>query len=193
MPDTIAALANVTRILENRFFFKESKVMSEELKRLKHEEETIDALARASGINDTSVLKELVALAIRPETVAALCLVPVIEVAWADGAIDAREIEVFIKGSEKTGFQANMRILREWLLKKPDDALMQAWKQYMKGLCGVMNAKAHEQLCDDILDHAREVAKASGGFMGLVDPVSPEEKRKLEEMRAFLKETRLCG
>ena len=192
MPDVSTKLSNVARILENRFFFENNRILAEELKRLKQEEESVEALAQASGIANKIILTELVNLGVRPETVAALCLVPVVEVAWADGRIDAREIEAFVKGAIKTGSNASLRIFQEWLQKKPDENLEQAWKQYMKGLCGVMDANALSLLCDDILDHARDVAKASGGFLGLVDPISSDEKRKLEEMKVFLKETSLC-
>jgi hypothetical protein len=118
--------------------------------------------------------------------------VPVVEVAWADGRIDAREIEAFIKGATKTGSKATLRILQEWLQKKPEEGLEQAWKQYMKGLCGIMDARAHSLLCDDIVNHAREVAESSGGFLGLTDPISADERRKLGEIKAFLKETAPC-
>ena len=70
-------LSNVARILENRFFYENNRVLAEELKRLKQEEESVDALAKASGIASKIVLTELVSLGVRPETVAALCLVPV--------------------------------------------------------------------------------------------------------------------
>jgi hypothetical protein len=185
-------LSNVARILENRFFYENNRVLAEELKRLKQEEESVDALAKVSGIASKIVLTELVSLGVRPETVAALCLVPVIEVAWADGKIDAREIEAFVKGATKTGSRTSLRILQEWLQKKPDENLEQAWKHYMKGLCGVMDEKALSLLCDDIIAHARNVANASGGFLGLIDPVSSAEKKKLEEMREFLKENSFC-
>jgi hypothetical protein len=192
MTDSLTTLSNIARVLENRFFYSENRVLAEELKRLKQEEETVDTLGKASGITNKAVLRELVGLGIRPETITALCLVPVIEVAWADGKIDAREIEAFIKGAAKTGSNASLRILQEWLLEKPESGLEQAWKQYMKGLCGVMDTQAHSLLCDDIIDHAREVAKSSGGFLGLTDPISADEKRKLDEIKVFLKKTSPC-
>ena len=128
-----------------------------------------------------------------PETVAALCLVPVVEVAWADGAIDAKEIEAFIRGAEKTGAGASLRILQEWLREKPGESLLEAWKHYVKGLCGVMDATTHSRLCADIMTHATEVAKASGGFLGLGDPVSKEEQIMLDSLRSFLLDTPPCA
>lgn len=193
MSDSTTKLTTTARVLENLFFYAENRILVDELKRLRREEESIEALAGASNVADREVLSSLVKLDVRPETVAALCLVPVVEVAWADGAIDAREIEAFIKGAEKTGDRASVRILHEWLRKKPDASLLTAWKEYVKGLCSVMDATAHARLCDDIIEHATAVARASGGFLGLGDPVSPQERKILGELKAFLIDTPVCG
>jgi hypothetical protein len=189
MPDTWNDLYRTARVLENRFYFAENRVLVDELNRLKQEEETVGALAKVSDIADLAVLKELVRLGVRPETIAALCLVPVIEVAWADGSIDARELEAFVKGAEKNGSETSLRIIQAWLRKKPDDALLQAWRHYVTGLRGIMEKEVHTQLCRDIMKHATDVARASGGFLGLIDPVSPSEYRKLDELQVFFLDT----
>jgi hypothetical protein len=66
---------------------------------------------------------------------------------------------------------------------------LQAWRHYVTGLRGIMEKEVHTQLCRDIMKHATDVARASGGFLGLIDPVSPSEYRKLDELQVFFLDT----
>ncbi len=59
------------------------------LRELKQKEITREALAKASGISNQVILDKLLDLDIRPEIVGALAIIPLVEVAWADGSIDA--------------------------------------------------------------------------------------------------------
>ena len=91
MSDAISKISRISKILEDRFFFSESLVLKEQLAQLKRKRESAEALSIVSGIVNESVLMEFVALGIRPEIMAAMCLVPIIEVAWADGVFDDKE------------------------------------------------------------------------------------------------------
>jgi len=55
-----------------------------------HEAE-LEALAAASGVRDRAALEQLHAVGVRADSVAALALAPLIEAAWADGAVAGRE------------------------------------------------------------------------------------------------------
>lgn len=48
-------------------------------------------LAEATGVADANLVARIAGLGIRAETLAALTLVPLIEVAWADDRMDPRE------------------------------------------------------------------------------------------------------
>jgi hypothetical protein len=142
-----------------------------------------------SGIVNTTILKELVERQIRPETLAAFCLVPIIEVAWADGSISADERKAVLDGALKHGFGEDHTILNEWLKKKPEPSLLDAWEKYMEGLCEVVSKTTLQELHKDVLEHARNVAEASGGFLSLIDPVSPSEKAVLFQIENFFKKS----
>ncbi len=189
MPSSISKLS---RVLEALFFYSENLVLKNELERLQHEKETADALSRVSGIKNAEILKELVDRGIRPETLTAFCLVPIIEVAWASGSISPEERKAVLDGAAKHGFGADHAILKEWLKKKPEPSLLDAWEKYMIGLCEVVSSAAMKELRKDVLDHARIVAEASGGFLGLVDSVSPSEKAVLSKIEKFFKKNSPC-
>jgi hypothetical protein len=186
------SISKLSRVLEALFFYSENLVLKKELERLQHEKETVDALSKVSGIVNASILKELVQRNIRPETLAAFCLVPVIEVAWADGSISVEERKAVLEGASKHGFGEDHAILTEWLKKKPEPSLLDAWEKYMDGLCEVISKTTLQELQKDLLDNARSVAEASGGFLSLIDPVSPSEKTVLLKIEAFFKKSRSC-
>lgn len=192
MTDPISRLARISKILEDRFFFAESLVLKRQLALLKRQQETEDALSKVSGIVNKAVLKELVALNIRPEILSALFLIPIIEVAWADGTVEEKERQAILDGATKHGFGEDHEILKEWLLRKPNKPLNDAWRTYMSGLCEVIGNQCLASLKCDIIEHARMVAEASGSFLGLTNPVSPMEKAVLDSIAEFFRKSGPC-
>jgi len=192
MTDQISKVTRLSKVLEDRFFFADSRVLKDQLAHLKRQEETEEALSKVSGIVNKAVLKELVTLNIRPEILSALCLVPIIEVAWADGEITEEERQAVLEGAKKNGFGEDCEILKEWLLRKPDALLMDAWRAYMSGLCEIIGKEGLASLRAGILDNARLVAEASGSILGLTNPVSAMEKHVLDSIAAFFRQPGPC-
>ena len=91
------------RSLEEAFFFKHDAELVAEMRRREDVQTRKKALAEVSGIADEKVLDELVAHEIHAETLAAFSLVPVIEVAWADGTIQPAEEATILRAVEEAG------------------------------------------------------------------------------------------
>ena len=62
-------------------------------------EESKEALSEASGITNDSILENLFRLGIDAEMVAALQLVPLLEVVWAAGELDEKEKQAVLKAA----------------------------------------------------------------------------------------------
>jgi tellurite resistance protein len=182
------SISRMSKALEDRFFFEQNKILSEQYTRLKQEKECVEALSKVSGITDQSVLKELVAHKIRPETLAALSLIPIIEVAWADGTIDPKEEKAILEGLSAHGLGDDSTLVQEWLHTKPDAKFTDAWKAYIRGLSKEISVATMLTLENDILQHANNVAEASGRFLGLFNPVSDAERAVLTNIETFFKE-----
>src|SRR4051812_10983509 len=75
------------RALENQFYDKENKDKLSALKGKLDSQRSKDDLRKVSGMSDEAVLDRLVGLGLRANTIAALSLVPLIQVAWADGQV----------------------------------------------------------------------------------------------------------
>ena len=177
--------------LENAFYREDTETFRVQLELRRQEEDALEGLATASGISDKAVLRNLAGLGIRAETLAALTLIPLIEVAWADGKMDAKEREAILSGAESTGIpkqSPSYGLLRIWIEDQPAPDLVDAWSEFIGALCRELSDEQVERLRSNILGRAREVAEAAGGFLGLGPKVSKEEEEALQRLsRAFVR------
>ncbi len=190
MNNEFLALQKRGKTLEDLFFLRQDKILTEQHERMERMKETRRSLARVSGISNPDILQKLVELHIRPEVVATLALVPLVEIAWADGTVEEAE-KAAVLAAAKQSFvsarSADYTILKQWLTHRPSPKLLDAWKQYISGLREVLSAGQMKQLKEDLLGHARQVAQAAGGFLGLTRKISKAEKKILDEMTAAFK------
>jgi hypothetical protein len=142
-------------------------------------------LAAASGIHDEAVLDRLIELDIAPETLAAMTVVPLVHVAWADGTVQPEERRAIIQAARDAGVQprdGHYPLLEYWLNEKPNRAMLEAWELYIRALCQRLTPEEIAQLKRDVLTLARKVAQAAGGLLGLGNRISKAERRVLDEL-----------
>jgi hypothetical protein len=177
----------LSRRLEESFFLNQDKNLIEKLKAMHQMKDAKKALSKASGIANDKILSTLVELEIRPEILASLTLLPLIEVAWADGEIDSQEKKAILLAASKTRFakgSVNYDLLKQWIDHKPTPRLFSAWFEYIQGICESLSEKEIRELKNEIMNHTREIAKASGGFlgMGIGEMISDAEKAMLNKL-----------
>jgi hypothetical protein len=175
--------------LEDAFFQQQDKVLIENLKKMRKMKETKESLARVSGIHNEKVLEKLVELDVRPETLAPLSIIPLVEVAWADGSISREEEASVINAAALKGIKVGTiegDLLKEWLEHKPPAKLLDAWIHYMEGLCEKLTAQEKTALKKEIVGGAQAVAEASGGLLG-INKVSREEKAVIDKMEKIFR------
>jgi hypothetical protein len=179
------ALGDRRKALEEQFFTKHNEQLRQQLRESQEKQASRDALARVAGEAHPEVLDKLVELGISPETWAALEIVPLIEVAWADAKLEEKERSAVIKAAEANGITADSpshALLEDWLRHRPDGRLLAAWAEYVVGLCANLDAAQKEALRDEMLGRARTVAEAAGGFLGLGSKISREEEVVLQQL-----------
>ena len=176
------------RSLEEAFFRRRDKELVERLRREEEQKGLRQALANASGIHDPALLDRLVAAGARPEVLAAFSLVPLIAVAWADRKMDERERKAVLSAAEQIGVAVGSPahdILLSWLDQRPGPDLLDSWVAYVQTPRPNLTGADREHLSRDVLERARKVAKATGGFLGLGD-VSPSEREVLKRIESAL-------
>ena len=177
-------LGDRKKALEDSFFAKESEKLRRELAEKEAMQANRDALSEASGITDDAVLQHLIALDIGSDTLVALSLVPLVEVAWADGNVDDKERQAILAAAEGAGLDkkgASGQLLNRWLAKKPDREVLATWKEYVSALSETLSGERRDALKQGLLSRARTVAEASGGVLGLGSKVSKSEQEVLDE------------
>lgn len=147
------------------------------------------ALAAVSGIDDQELLRDLSDTGIRPETFAALSLLPLCEVAWADGDITSKEKDAILAAAAQHGIEPASparALLETWLAVRPELKMMDAWKEYIAALASRLPPDRAQKLSEEILGRARSIAATSGGILGFGAKVSVAEQFALDELeRAF--------
>jgi hypothetical protein len=175
------------RTLEDAFFSKQDAILIEQLRRMEKMKEGKESLRSVSGIKNDTVLEKLVLLGVRPETLVSLGLVPLIEIAWADGKIDTKEREAMLKAVVNAGFEKgsiNYTLIETWMTHRPSKELLSAWVHYIQGLCESLSEEEKKNFCEKTVERARLIAEASGGFLGLGNKMSKAEQKVLDTLKA---------
>jgi hypothetical protein len=167
------------RALENQFYDKQDQEKIAAMKSKLDAQQSKEELRKASGMTDDAVLDKLVGLGLRANTIAALSLVPLIEVAWADGEIQSNERTAILQGAHGKGLEQGTdgyALLESWLTKRPAPALLDAWEGYIKALASQLNDEQNRLLKNQIVGFAKMVAASAGGFLGIGKVSASEEK-----------------
>jgi hypothetical protein len=173
--------------LENAFFRAHDEELLAQLREADRVRGAKAAITAVSGITDDAVLDHFVALRLGPQGVAALALVPLVLVAWADGVLDAKEAEAVQQAAHAAGLDAQPEakaLLAGWLKAAPGRDMKVAWQEYVQAVSPGLPAEARAALKRDTIGRARQVAEAAGGFLGLGRKVSDSEARVLAELEA---------
>jgi hypothetical protein len=185
MPQEPDFLRDRSKSLEDEFFRREDQRLLARLNELRSAEMSREALSKASGITKPEVLDRLLKLGIEAQTLAALSIVPLIEVAWADGALDAKERRAVLEHAGAAGITSGSPahgLLDAWLEHRPSQQLLDAWRDLVRAIREQIGPEEAERLKAEIVERARVVARASGGVLGLGSKVSSAEAAMLASL-----------
>ncbi len=177
------------KALEDAFFAQQNAKLLARLREKAAAEARREALRDALKIDDAELLDRLLELELGPETATALQLVPLVEVAWADGRVQQQERAAILKAAEDNGIATGSvahDLLESWLESKPGADLMDVWARCARAVATSLPAGPREALKTGLLARAEAVAEAAGGFLGLGDKVSDEERAVLGQLERAL-------
>ncbi len=177
------ALERFARSIEAAFY--KNDVASFRSALAAEEAEAAGALGRATGIDDPDLLARLAELGIRPETLAALTLIPLIETAWVDGVMHAKEREAVLRGATSSGIaaeSASYRLLELWTIEQPAAEIAAIWREFIAAIAKSLSVRECAALRAKVIGRAWAVANAAGGFLDAIPSVSAEERAALDSL-----------
>jgi len=184
-------LGDRRRALEDEFFRREDAALVERLRSEKERAAAREELSGASGISDTKILDALLDVEVSASGLTAFALVPLVEVAWADGKLDGNERASILDAAEKQGVLAGSdarELLEHWLDSPTAPSLLRAWIEYTKELCTEFGQKRKDALCKEVIGRARAVAESAGGLLG-IGAISSDEQEVLRLLEAAFADT----
>ncbi|HUE74231.1 MAG TPA: hypothetical protein VMP01_25345 [Pirellulaceae bacterium] len=177
------------RALEEAFFAERDRQLMDKLKRKLSAEETERVLAAAVGIADEATLNALTKVEAGVPVLAAMALVPMVEVAWCDGDVSSKERDAIMNAAEDMEIAADSvpyDLLKGWLENRPGLGTIVAWKDYVRAICATLDPTAVFKLKQGVMGRAEKVAQAAGGILGMGNKVSAAERKCLDELtKAF--------
>lgn len=174
--------------LEEEFFRKQNAAVLEKMRASKAAEEERAQMAAALGTDDQVLIDQLHTHGVTSATLAAVALAPLVLVAWADRTLEDKEREAVLSEARSNGVaegSEGYELLQGWLREKPDLTLLTAWSAYARAITESLEGSQRQEFRNSILNRARAVANAAGGFAGM-GKVNDREKDVLNQIEAAL-------
>ena len=175
------------RSLEDDYFRKKDRELVEKIQRAADADRARADVGRAAGLSDPALAQELLDLGFTAETVTLLPIVPILQMAWAEGGVSESERELIVRFARSRGISegsAADRQLTLWLSSRPGEAVFARAGRLIRA---VLDSGSDSGLnADDLVAYAEKIASASGGVFG-IGKISSEERKLLAGLAADLK------
>jgi hypothetical protein len=179
------------RAMEEEYFRKRDRELIEKLRKARADEDARQAMGASTGLQDPELLQSLLDLGFTPDTVSLLPLVPVVQMAWAEGGVTKHEFEQVLQLARTRGIAdgspAHQQLVA-WLDTRPAPAVFAGATRLIRAMLDV-GGGASEITADELVAYCERIAGASGGMFGF-GRVSPDERTLLSQMAADLKARR---
>ncbi len=174
--------------LEEEFFAKQNAAVVAKMREARAQEDERTQMVAALGVDDDALFEQLKAHGVTASTLAAVSLAPLVLVAWADQSLEGKEREAVLKEASASGLSSGSpeyQLVESWLSQRPAPSLLSTWAAYAKGVSEALDEGRRAEFRESILNRAKAVAGAAGGFAGM-NRVSAAEKEVLDQVEAAL-------
>jgi hypothetical protein len=174
---------------EEDYFRRKDRELLEKMRAAATAEQTRRELGTATGIQDAALLQELDELGFTPDTIALLPLIPVLQVAWAEGGVSAAERKMILDLARQRGIAAASPAdarLTEWLDTRPSDDTFRKASRLIGAMLDQPVASGPQLSAEELIHYCEQIASASGGLFG-IGKVSTEERAALEQIARGIK------
>ncbi|MGI8981399.1 MAG: hypothetical protein ACR2FY_19405 [Pirellulaceae bacterium] len=167
------------------YFDQQDRELIDKMRQKMAAQERETELSAATGITDRMILSDFGKTGADIGALAALGLIPLVEVAWADGRISPGESTAALTAAAGMGVTEGSQayaLLEKWLKTRPSPGAVAAWKEYVKALATTWGRERTREIRRSIIGRAAGVAQSAGGILGLGSKVSAKEQAVLDEL-----------
>jgi hypothetical protein len=177
------------RASEEDYFRRKDKELVEKMRQAALAEKTKSEMTAKTGLSDPALIEELQALGFTPDTLSVLPLVPIVEMAWAEGGITPAERQLLIALARERGLAEGSpadRLLADWMTTRPRPDVFSRATRLIRAMLETETVSGSSLSADDLIKYCESIAAASGGILG-IGKVSAEERETLARIAAELK------
>jgi hypothetical protein len=185
------AFAERGHSLEEEYFRRKEKEVIEKMRRNAEADAQRRGLGERAGVADDDVLRDLQELGYTQDTVMLLHLVPLIQTAWAEGGVSAKERDLIVRAARSRGIEAGSSAdqqLMRWLTERPSEQLFEKTLRAIRAILQARPPEERESSERDLLSLCTAIASASGGIVGF-GAVSDEERHILAHISEELEKS----
>jgi hypothetical protein len=177
------------RMQEEEYFRRRERSLIERMHQRAALESEWQRIQDAVGTGHEEVVQALQELGYDPETVPLVYLRPLVQVAWADDRLTAREREYIEAAARARGIEVGSAAdeqLRQWFLSPLGDEVFRRTLQVIRRLLETLPDEERAATRHELLVSCSGVAAASRGILGIGRKVSASEHLLLEAIEAEL-------
>ena len=182
-PSGTESLSHNAATLEDLFFAKRDALLLKRKKEQLSQEEKRKSLQENTNFSAETIDK-LLQLGLDYNSLSVVSLIPLLQVAWADGYMDLKESDSILRAAHSIGIDddsVEFSLLEEWITASPNSGLFEAWKSFTSDSIKNLSEIEVTILKTQILKITKKVAESAGGFLGFAS-ISAVEQNVIKQV-----------
>ena len=170
--------------LEDEYFHRKDRELIARLREAGRRETERHDLEERLDTHDTAFLERLQAAGFAPDNLALLHLVPLVEVAWAEGEVTPQERALILALAARRGVSTDGPAYAQlvgWLDAKPDEAFFATTYEAIRMMLALEDEPSRHAAQLDLELWSTKIAEATGGILGMM-PISKDERECLRRI-----------
>lgn len=162
-------LSDLRKAKEEEYFHKKEQELIAKMRHRALKEQESQLLSEFFYVEDAEILNNLQELGYSRDTIFLLFLVPVIQVAWIDGAVTEKEREAIIEIARQRGMESDSpseSMLHDWLNNRPSEEFFDRTLSLIRNILETRPKVVRNIRGQTLAHYCNAVASASGGFLG---------------------------
>jgi hypothetical protein len=186
------SLSERQRGLETEYFRKKEQELIERMRRRTALAEDREQMAEATGVADYEALEALQELGYTAMTIRLMPIVPLVQVAWAEGGVTTKERNLLLEIAEARDITPGTPAYDQLLGWLDDEPPQEFYENTLRGLRILLHAipdDLREAGRESLVEYCTQIAEVSGGILGF-GKVSDQERELIARIATEIGESR---